>query len=401
MNFIDFPVEILLIILKDLRLMDLIGVAKTHPYMQSVVEMSYKDKFSDSQFVMKNYHEIIGRIEGKIFYELNFDSILDVFQIFGHLIPTLFVYYGPFDDEPEKLRVFNEHISKYMSNSLTEAKFMYFHDDCLLGLQVPFTKLENLTLINVAIDQVNSNNMNFCEMFPVLRRLSLIGSSSYINPISLEHHFPNLEFMEIGHELNQKHSISVLERRLKLNPQVRHLLFHKADWDVLEAISKNVPNIEQLEIYRFNASSDTNDSEILFQNLKVFSIEKSFGNISRVPIAFGSLEEFSYDRSMELWIDIIIQNKRLKKLKTRFLTDNQIERITDKFPHLVEFTVKFLYIPTHNSITTIGRFIERAHNLKFFTILKTDPDTSSVLKNLLTPQWNVKESYGRLFIDRD
>lgn len=381
--------------------MDMIAIAKTHPYMQRVVEMSYKDKFDESQFVLKNYDEIIGRIEGNIFYELDFESILDVFQIFGHLIPKMYVCYGPFDGEPGKLRVFNEHISRYMSHSLTEARFLYYHDDCLLGLQVPFTKLENVTLINVATDQINSNDMNFAEMFPVLRRLSLLGSSSYANPKSLEYHFPHLEFMEIGHEFNEKDSFSVLERRLKLNPQVRHLLFHKADWDVLEMISKNVPNIEQLELYRFNASFDTNDRDILFRNLKVFVVEKSFGNIARVPIAFGSLEKFTYDRSMELWTDIIIQNQHLRKLKTRFLRDDQIERMTDKFPHLEELTVKLFYIPTHNSITTIEKFIERANKLKIFTILETNPDTASALKNLLTPpQWHVIDSYGRLFINR-
>lgn len=400
-NFIDFPVEIFLIILKDLKLMDLIAVAKTHPYMQRVVEMSYKDKFSESQFVLKNYHEIIGRIEGNIYYELNFDSILDVFQIFGHLIPKIFVYYGPFENEPEKLRAFNEHISKYMVNSLTEASFLYFHDDCLLGLQVPFTTLETLTLSNVATEQINSNDMNFSAMFPVLRRLSLLGSSSYINPKSLEHHFPHLEFMEIGHELNEMDSILVFQRRLELNPQVRHLLFHRADWNVLEMISRNVPNIEQLEIFRFNASIDANDTEILFPNLKVFSVERSFGNVTRVPIVFGYLEKFSYDRSMELWVDVIIQNKHLKKLKTRFLTDNQFERMTDKFLDLEELTVKLIQITTHNSIATIEKFVERANKLKFFTILKTNSETSNALKNLLTPQWNVKESYGKLFFDRD
>lgn len=401
-NFIELPVEILLLVFEDMDLKDLIAIAKSDPYIQRVAEMVYKAKFSKSPFEIDDYYQCTGQVAGDECVErLEFDSILDLFQVFGHLISKLVINHMSLREQPEKLRALNEHISKFMSHSLIEIKFSYLFNGCLVGLQEPFAKVECVTFGNTgSIEPVDhSNNMNLSAMFPVVRQISLYGSSPFNNPKMMEQHFPNLESMEFKSGMHEKSQPSILERRFQLNPQLRCLSFSKASWNVLEVISKNAPNIEHIQILEFNAAPDMGDNDIILENLKVFSVQNSLGDVARVPFVFGSLEELSftmYERVMDLWVDVFIQNKQLKKLNTGYLTDDAFERMTDQLPHLEEFTMKFIRLPTNNSIATIHEFLQKANKLKCVTFLQANSDTSKALKTQLTTEWNLTEYHQKL-----
>lgn len=144
-------------------------------------------------------------------------------------------------------------------------------DDCLLGLNRPFRKAVN---VSIGSGRIDSNETNLAEMFPAVRRLDLFGTD-YLNLKAVEHHYSHLEYVRLEQSytvLEPPYSLSSLERRLQLNPQIRQLSFQYAHLDYLEVVSKNAPNLVRLEIWHLIGPIDTNREMIRFNNLKTFEI---------------------------------------------------------------------------------------------------------------------------------
>lgn len=393
-------------IYKDLNFKELIQLATTHPQNQGVIGMLFKDKFAKSKFKIQEIDGNFGTIvssENIIIESFDFETILTAFRLFGDLIYKLDVYYWSFIAQPEKLRMLNEHINEYLSRSLTDLALRYFQNDCLAGLQGPFTKVESVKFSHPTHGAIYSDTTDFSAIFPALRRLDLF-QMKHINPKTLEHHFPRLEYYRTDRKwIDSVDELSILERRLKLNPQLRHLSLTWTSLDVLEVVSKNMPNLYYLEIHEFN-EFDINREDIHFPNVTTFKLVLPVSepdDLVRIPIVFDNLEEFICGDSEALWFNFIVRNNRIKKITTEVLDANGFERMINEFPNLKEYTMDFYDTDYASLDSCIEKIVEKGNKLEKLSFLQAPTWTADALIRHLTPKWNMTRENGELIFRHD
>lgn len=402
-SFLDIPLEVKPILYKELSLMQLIELVKMHPSKQPAAEISFKNKFTHSHFEIENYgNKTIGTfmMNEKILETMDFDKTLETFRTFGNLMTKLKINFYRLCQQPEKVRKLNEHITAYLSGSLTEIILEEVFDNCLVGFLGPFTKAVNVSLL---YGRFNSNATNFTEIFPAIQEIHLYGMA-YVNPRTLESHFPQLEFVEFENKL-PKHSpneTSDLERRLKSNPQFKYLSFHFIDLDDFEVLSKNAPNLERLRVHHLLGPCDEDREIIRFEHLKTLAILYNsifIKTIEMMPIEFNNLVEFEcVSQSIAPWINIIAKNKQMKKLSLGSLTKDEIDQIIEQFPFLKEFSMSLLW---DDSFEPFRKLLNNANKLKMFSFFKKSSESIDAFISEMTTKWNVTTEGNKVTLYRD
>lgn len=346
-SFIDLPVEIQLMICKDLNLMELINFAKAHPNHGASVQLAFKDNFSKSKFEIKhnNYiqghtNKIIGRIvTNEDIVTFNYGTILEALSLFGHSIQKLDVNFDRFCKHTRNLRIINQHINKYLADSLTEITLRDLTDNCgMVEFNGPFTKAVNVSLLKGSI---RFGGANFAEVFPFVQRLSFEGMD-YVHPNTMTHRLIHLEFIEFESSWPGQfaYQSSSLEQRLAQNSQLRHLSFYGVNAEYLSIVNRTVPNLECLQTLYY--TFDRDDREIRFDNLKVLKISEFQPHSAQsIPLVFDNLEVFAIG-----WLD-------------------------------------------RNELEMIHQFLRTTETIKKFSFLKSNEDITNAFIRQITPEWNL------------
>lgn len=367
----DFPLELLLDIYEDLDLRNLANVAKTHPYNWNAAEIIFNHKHSIETFDINGTIVFNGELEEKSVNTHEFNSILNSLEMFGHLITKLKLDYSFFDDQQSE--IINKHICKYVANTLNRIELIQFTGESLAGLE----PLKNVEIVNLAKGNVSSDGVNFSELFPSVRDLDI---ACMIRPKygNFQHHFPHLETIKM--EIFIDTDSPEFEQRLRLNPQLRKLWLMHYNWQNLKMISKLLPNLEYLELLFMEVSSDYDDGDIHFENLKFLSIHAYAEYLDRSPIIVSSLEEIKCMASSDRCYDIIMQNKNLKKIKTVKLDGTQLYQIATELPNLEELLMdNKLEI---DDVAGVVRFLQTCKKLKKFLFWNWTHDTFDIIATL-------------------
>lgn len=374
----------------------MLNVAKTNSENRAVIEVVFKDYFS------KNIFDINGvKLDSnyvKRTNSLDFDTLLEVFRYFGHLITKLRVYYNYLNAMQRK--TLNEHINEFSSQSLIQFELDHCYDSSLVGLTGPFTKVQTVFL---RMGATLSNATNFRTIFPAIQYMNLAKMSS-VQPATMEHHFPLMEYLIVERCLGTsgKKEMDILRRRLALNPQLRRITFSSnSNWQTLKIVSETLPHVEQIDAFGFK-DDEYNGDDIHLTNVKVFkfnTIHCQPSHIPRIPLVFGNIEEILCNKPIERWFDIIIQNKNLRKITIGELNDKHLQRIATELTILDEFTMEFEKI--NQSIINIVQFIETAKNLKRATFLKTDIDARNEILKRVKLEWKIISKDSRIVFIRN
>lgn len=326
----DLPLELLLDIFEDLNLNELMGIARTHPYNWDAADIVFKSKFAIEAFDVNGLKKVSGSTFVDNSNDTNeFNAMLNALETFGHLITKININYYYFNDDQSE--TINQHLSKYVANSLIDIEMLNCNDSTLKGLTGPFKKAETVYLSR---GRLNSH-INFSVMFPVLRKIDFLHMN-YILPACFEYTFFNLN------EINMNVPI---ERTLQLNLQLRSLAVGRFDWQSLRMISETLPQLENFTYHDFDEVVPFEGDYIHLENVKVFKSKSIFSlppSVKTIPIVFGNLEEIECDEEMyNRWFNVIIQNKKLKKITAGGLMNHQYQKILRELPHLEEFIFEF------------------------------------------------------------
>lgn len=345
--------------------------------------MAFKDQYSKGIYK-------IDKISNQ---NLDLDTVLETLQFFGHLITKLKIDYSFFDLNEDEM--INKCVNKYLSNSLIQIELDYCSDDTLAGLTGPFSKVETAVLRH---GYIRSKNINFQSMFPVVWSLDLMQMGE-VRSSTLKYHFQNLQHMTVEPLMlwpgaNHYRAFNALQKRLALNPQLRHITFAGCNMQVLKIVSETLPNIERIDALHFS-SDDYESGDIHLPNLKVFELRMGWRqpSLTRIPLVFRSLEEIVCGRPANLWLDIIVQNKNLKKIEYGELNHEQLQRIADELKNLEEFT-SYCEAKTKESAEILVQFMVKAKKLKKATFKNSSVEIRNEILSRLSPEWTIVTENG-------
>lgn len=370
----DSSLNVLLDVYKDFNVSDFIEFVARRQQNRAAAEIVFKHKFLGEKY----------EIDGNLFRNGSIEETLDVLEFFGHLITKLKIDYEHID--ANQSASLNRCLNECCSHSLLDIELLHCDDDKLTRLHGPFTKVENLKL---QFGNLRSDSVEFEKIFPVVQHLDL-GDMYFTSPGCFERHFSRLEDLTIEFWNGlYPHTWAVLEKRLQLNPQLKHVTLDSGNWNTLGMLSKYVPTLESLNLRQFyDASTLQGDNMILirFENMKVLKIgRKNEFHGEKIPIVFGSLEEIECYAPIEQWIDVIESNKHLKKVTVGQLNDTQLLAIAEKLPNLKEFTTDY---KAHHPIRPIVQYLEKSKHLKTALFKGIDSETrEKIIKQ--TKEWKI------------
>lgn len=375
--------------LSDLPLEVILCLSPNHVNWARLIEFSsaQKENFDAAEIVfrqrfLQEKFEIIGTQYSK--NSNDFDILLKVLQLFGHLIAQLKLDYQSLNSY--QCETINQHLNAYCSGSLEEIQFVHVSDRALSELRGPF---ERVTFVRIDLEIVQRDTMvRYDVMFPALKRFEQDGLNGG-GPVAerLNYHFEHLESVVYEAELHQKKFWPNLEKRLTINKELRHITFTLANWNHLKIVSENGTQIKSVTFKRF-INNPVYEENIQLNAVKIFKfLQDDIGSRSnKIPLVFGNLEEIVCNNPADKWFDIIIQNKQLKKVRTGKLKEEHLNRIADELPNLEEFITDF---NISNNTDKIVTFIGKGARLKRVQFTQLKFDTSKKAVKLLGSAWKL------------
>lgn len=334
-------------------MIDLLKLSKTYPENRGAVEIVFRQWFSNEQFVINSPN---------LSPNGTFNETLDVVQYFGHFITRLKIDYRLLDtNQSQEL---NMYLNDYCAESLVDIELVHCDDDKIVHLRGPFKKVEYGRFL---FGNLRTNASRFDEIFPSIRHLDL-SEMYYTHAGCFEYNFSHLENLTLEFWYGfYPHTMSSLEKRLQLNPQLKHVTINRCTWDMLEMLGTHIPKLETLILEQFYDESIYQGKDIHFESMKVLKFKprsKFRKEIGRIPIVFGNLEEIEFHNSASEWIEIMQWNKQLRIVTTGPLRDMQFFQLLDAVPNLEEFCTGYNELAP---IDNILRFMRKATNLKKLT----------------------------------
>lgn len=377
----DLPLEVMLCFSQTaVNWPRLIDFVESDPKRNSEpAEIVVRQKYLDDKFEIVSDHYLENPED--------FNLLLKVLKLFGQLITKLKVDYKNLN--PYQCETINKYLNEFCYDSLIEIEFMNTDDEALSELEGPFKRA---THIRLDLDgyPIEGNKIRYDKIFPAVRQFDQDGMGMRF-PERFDRKFPHLESLTMEMEMYQAKYWPNLMTRLELNPQLRHVTFPLANWFVLKIIQKQRSKIESVVFERFNNLPlfEDDDPDIELENVRIFKfLDDDIGSRSnRIPLVFGNLKEIVCNKPVDVWFDIIIENKNLRKVQTGELSDKQLFKIVDKLPKLEEFITDHKIA---NFTDKIVSFIEKGDNLERvqFTQL-TDFEVSKKAIRKLGSKWTL------------
>lgn len=298
----------------------------------------------------------------------DFEEVLDFLQYFGHCIHKVILWNDFMDKQLGE--TLHKQISKYVAKSVNAIEYqMRDALNSMRDLMVPYPNVESAKLYGGDFD-VEIDDETLHQMFPAVRTLDL-NSMEMHESLS---YFPTLERLTIPQNLATNQSdLPLLERTLELNPSFKHLIIRNCShWNVLQAVNRIRPDLESLEFaYQNIVGHNARAEPMYFPNMKFFKCVmwpgfRSEGSVRIPPLKFGNLEEIEFEHKhlVDYWLDILMQNKNLRKLSASFeLEHEHLKQIANGLPNLEEFKMLCSFAGP-KPLRTIVDFLRSANQLK-------------------------------------
>lgn len=359
--------------------------ASSNQENRAAAETIFKQKFTRDSF------EIIGEDfdpnPRKLLYypkrkPVDFDVMLKILELFGHLITKLKLNYQEMNQY--QCETINQHLNKFSVKSLTEIIFLCSTDTSLIDLDGPFPEV---IVANFTFGSTYTNaSTKFYEKFPALQKL-VFNSFSVSHSHKFEHNFPHLHTWHFDSNIFREQSRKSFEKRMELNPQLRHVTFQLTNWHLLKIISEKLPQLESIDIKRF-LDNPAFEGRIEFTKLKAFEFREDYKQSysKEFPLVFGNLEVIECYEPVDKWFEVIMQNTKLGKVRTGEISDEQLFRIAETLPDLQDFTTDH---KVSNFSTKVLEFIAKASNLKRVVFTQANYNTSKTVLKELGDNWKL------------
>lgn len=426
-QFMDLNMDVQLLVLEHLNFRDLYSTAVTNKQLSKLAGQAFRTKLSKKIVVFMNpfMHYVqkdLTETDDYIYIQ-RLETMLRILKNFGRSISKLSTHHSIGEqlskEQLDLVKTINGLISSNCADTLVHFETCNSQENVFDGITKPFKNVENVTL-HGQFKTLRNANFTFDELFPAVRRLSL-PSIEYCNLSSVGLNLPKLEHLEVHIHPYQplRFTESDIQRiltanpevieMLQRNPQIRSLKLGCSSRRFLQKINEMLPNLESLELIYFQESFSQNENEILFKNVKIFTIFTMFGDPKCIPtnIHFEKFVELHTNVSpMEYnwWIDFIKNNKDLKKLHLdQGCADTRIlDAITAMELNLVEIS---LTVDLHVGYENIVKFVKANKQVEIFRFLHHDPTIilgvlARIFNEEVSKEWTITELNHEVRLER-
>lgn len=406
LKFVDLNEDVQILVLENLDFDDLLSFSETSQHFSALATTVFKRKFSHKFVEMKSetasYPDDAGRI-----YLRDEEKTRRLLGQFSSSIYKLKVNYGEsYDLEETTAEAMSRLINLYCADTLIEIAIFDKHHSFFSQITKPFTSVESVEL-NGDFKNVSSGVLNFGEIFPAMKSLSLSVSTfkrinqiflNFLNLVELRVRFCDWNYMRILKE-------SDFEQILRMNPQIRSLKMHSPSENVLRIANKLLPNLEFLRIEPswFDEIFNTGP-KISFKNVKILELKPTDNHMHidgfLEGVEFKNLEELHAMLLQDVvefswWISFIEKNMHLKKFHSieGCVFDNNIVKLTKtKNKSLIDISLTLGWNVEYESLVNL--IDENANVQKFHFKFDSKEDTSygmkiSELRRKYNDKWTI------------
>lgn len=412
------------IILEHLDLDDLLGVAQSNEQLSTVAAAIFRLKYSHLQVSVYYGFEIpekpnglmnaasntIGRFfqqfgnfpkKKEYSYSIssnpnilrldNYDSIVEIFKHFGHVIKKLKIQCPKEQSANDKFM--GNLISEYTSNSLLDVEFEFVNRKLLAHITKPLVNVATVRFYNgffLRPERLCSN-----DLFPAVRSLELqaFGTDglSYFKC-----HMPNLKHFSIRATVDIESSLGDV---IMNNPQIRTIELNHDYPELIRMMSVHLPKLETLSSAHYNNLFSLLNGSIHFENVTKFELQS------------GSLENLHFPQLKALCIhynnigfaecrNFLNKHNHLNHLHLKYqssIDDSQFHQLTAKLTDLTEMTLEIeskTGKTTHTwqtlSFNAIMEFLRSHDKVTRFNVINLYYHRIVELQEQLEHEWEAK-----------
>lgn len=279
-------------VLEQLNLVDLMEMARTSRYYESMASNVFKRKYS---------HKLLGvtdKCTEAVFIpslnsemvEIDFELAEKVFRTFGHVIQKVIIYFDKIKENQSRKII--EYIEQHCSKSLMELYFLGFTENPLQYFSNSLDKVELISFIRLDGNKtvsIGNDTVKITDIFPALHHLifmlDLLSNRTSMNLVYP--HLTELNVMLTPCGLDR----ATLEKILMKNPQIQDLTIQPATRSLMRKVSGILPHLEALTL-AFGWFPERSTDEIRFKNVKKLGI--SFPRYPPANFVFDQVEEVQF-----------------------------------------------------------------------------------------------------------
>lgn len=265
-------------------------------------------------------------------YKLNlfdYETILNVFKYFGNQIKWITTRSYPWN-VAWQTQLVGHLISEYSSESLVQ---VCPFDRLLEHITKPLINVENVTFFG---EMAQFPTINFCELFPAVRRLELRSSSDKFRAY-IGCHMPHLEHALLEPIKNSSHLLDFVIK----NPQIQSIALISIEPEFIQNVSTLLPQLGTLLISKFTLEN----ASIQFEN--VIAFDTGYGSLTspanlhfprlRALVTAGTNERF------DEYLAFVNEHNHLTHLhlKQFKLGGLHFQQLTANLNDLVEVTLEY------------------------------------------------------------
>lgn len=267
-HFFEMAPELQMLILEELDLVDLMNVADTNKHFNHMALDIYRRKFQERLVKIEGRLAISNEVyvnENHISFSNPTTSSMFL-RIFGHLIRKVWIF--NMDMCAEDIELIAKNLNQFCSNTLLQLDIYNCPMNIWDSMPAPFKSMESVTFMNKL---ETTENQNFTEIFPKIRRLGIDFVNSH-HEDTFNAHFTHLEHLAVGFVESQLPDDAFqhrdFQRICQMNPQIRTLSLQYTSHEPLKYASEHLKNLESLQVSWPTWNSLNPDDEIRFESVK-------------------------------------------------------------------------------------------------------------------------------------
>lgn len=379
-------------VFKYLEFKDLLNVAVSNAQLRGAAKLAFT-----AEYRLQSFHVVCTEPEEKILHRKieNLKMGLQALRCFGDQISHLEIscIMDAYNIDIHFQRLLG-YVSEYCAASLTNITVNRCPIRAWNQVQTQFKNVRKVHMNNSSVDGQLIN-----RLFPNMQCLSL-GYLCTINPlVNLNHHYPNLDRIEIFAKtedcFREVHKTDAFKSFFQLNPQIRSLKIPFMSHSYSQHVTEYLTSLQNLELIFTGEGSDTDtdQKQQLFKNVERFKMYNKRSGFPVIPIVFDQLKEFSIQaQSLEdneelyrfLSVNSMIQHLTIKHNMAAISERNlDVMQLVFKLPMLIKLDLSFWKFAPDKAVYVM----KQLKHLKLFYFTLYTVSEYKAIEAKVSPEW--------------
>lgn len=396
-KFTELNDDVLHVIFMLSNLTALVNFAEINPNYAYLTGRAFREKYQNYQITLMGLDGVAPGENSMEFPENAYLSIEDyelskkTVKYFGHYIKKLTIKDSSF--EGIRSQTINQMVNNFTCESATHLNLASSKEHAFSQFTKPWLNVEEVAC------QIHEKQIGdillFNEIFPNLKRFTLVIDQSDVDYNIFDAHMPHLELLMIrvvNFQYGWMHSIAI-DGLVRKNAHILRASFFGFPDNYIRTVNQLMPNVTDLTIDNFNLGTHF----VHMENVKHFAL-KIYVATSIDQLSFSRLESIEmklYSDVFTRWMMFFRNHRNLTKLFVDSpLIEEEFTEITTELPDLVDLLIQFIDEISSEAIIT---FIETHDKLQRFEVTTRSQLDLEHLHEVLGNKWNI--SHHIKFVD--